>query len=124
MLDELPAGQIVLAGPVHLGGVETVLDQQPRPAVAERIDHGRRSTAVAKSLELRPRPIEISGMKEAGQPIAYLLVRRLAQIGQVRRAQEPVLRDQPDERHVAFGQLERIGSLANEAPLASGRASW
>ena len=58
-------------------------------------------------------------MEQAGEPIAHLLVRGLGQIRQVRRSQEPVLRDKPDKRDVTFGQLKRIGSLAYEASLAS-----
>ena len=58
-------------------------------------------------------------MKEAGQTIAHLLVRGLAQIGQVRRSQEPVLRDVPHERDIAIGQLKWIGRFADEAALAS-----
>ncbi len=77
VLDEVAAGEIVLACPIDVGGIDAVLDQEPRTAVAERIDHGRRSAAVAVGLELRARPVEISGMKEVREPIAHFLVRGL-----------------------------------------------
>lgn len=65
MLDELPAGEIILARPVDVGRVKTLLDQQSRAAVGQRVHHGRRAAAVTVMLKLRPRPIEVAGMKEA-----------------------------------------------------------
>ena len=41
VLDELPAGEIVLAGPIHLGGVDAVVDEKSRSAIAERVHHRR-----------------------------------------------------------------------------------
>ena len=119
VLDEGTAGEIVLARPVDGGDVRAVmLDQQLGAAIGERVDHRRRAAVLAIGLELGPRPIEIAGMKEGGQPIAHLLVRRLDEFRQMRRAQEPVLGDEADERDVALGELERLRRLAHEAALA------
>ena len=76
MLDELPAGKIVLAFPID-AGVDAMLDEKSRAAIAEGIHHRLRSAALTIGLELRPRPVEISGMKEVRQTAADFLVRSL-----------------------------------------------
>ena len=106
MLDELPAGEIVLAFPIDVGRVDAVLDQKFCAATAERIHHRLGAATVAVRLELRPRPVEISRMKEMREPDAHLLVRGLTELGQMRRAQEAMLSDKPDKQDVTVGQLK------------------
>ena len=121
MLDEGPAGEIVLARPVDGGDVRAVMgDEELGAAIGERVNHRRRSTVLAEEFELGPRPVEITGMKKGGEPVAHLLVRRLNKLREVRGAQKAVLGNETDERDVALGELERFGRLAHEAALAAG----
>lgn len=58
-------------------------------------------------------------MEQCRQPVADLLVGRLDELGNLRRCQKSVLRDEPDDGEVATCQLESGWGLAREPALAA-----
>ena len=82
---------------------------------SERVHHRRGAATGPVGDELGARPVEIAGVEERREALADFLVRGLGEVGEMCRAQEAMVRNQPDKLDVAVGQLEGRGLTAHEA---------
>src|SRR5579872_4431970 len=79
MVDEGTTGLAVLAAPLDIGEVDAIaLDQEPRPAVGQRINH-RGGARVGIIIELGAGTVEIAGMKQPCEAIVAAVARSIDQ---------------------------------------------
>src|ERR1044071_3078030 len=95
----------VLSTPLHVAEGEPVgLPQETRSPIGEGIEH--RWRALRKTIELSTGPVDIGSMEEPLQPVVRAIERAPDQRRDMRRAQEAVLRNVPDDLDIVVGETE------------------
>src|SRR4051812_11497549 len=107
VLDKGPAGFAVLAAPFRVAECGPIpFLEKSYPAIGEGIDH-RRRTEGRIVVELGARPVDIPGVEEAQQPVVGAVERAADERRDMRRADQPVPRDDTNDLDIIFRKAKR-----------------
>ena len=121
VLDKGPARFAVLAAPFRIAECGPIpFLEKSYPAIGEGIDHRRRAEGRIV-VELGARPVDVAGMEEAHQPVVGAVERAADQRRDVRRADQPMPRDDAHDLDIIFRKAERRWRCGTAEPRPAHR---